>query len=178
MILHLHIIPIGNAELLYSLSETDFITQYGGFSVCDITGDGSPELFISRDSIRNAQCYIYTFDNTVKALGEYGAYGGVGYSPTNNLMYTYDLHQGYEYTAYYRLGKYDLFEKEISFFNNCSGVEKADVQYTINGDGVSCEEYQNTLEKYKDENAVWLGLDYKVSKNDIEKALEKYTDNQ
>ncbi len=166
-------------NLLYNLSETDFITQGGGFSVYDITGDDIPELFISRDSIRNAQCYIYTFDNTVKALGEYGAYGSVGYSPEYNLMYTYDLHQGYEYIKYYRLGKYDLFNKEISFFNNRGGAEtEADVQYTINGEDISSEEYQNTLEKYKDENGVWLGLDYKVSKNDIEKALEKYTDDQ
>ncbi|MBE6844189.1 MAG: hypothetical protein E7508_00550 [Ruminococcus sp.] len=166
-------------KLLYSLSETEFITQGGGFSVYDITGDSIPELFIARDSVRASQCYIYTFDNTVKALGEYGSYGNVVYSPKSNLMNTYDLHQGYEYTTYYRLGKYDLFEKEISFFNNLGGAEtEADVQYTINGTDVSDKEYQSTLEAYKDENSLPLGLDYKVSKEDIDKAFEEYVNNK
>lgn len=149
-------------ELLAAFMSIDSQQIYR-FSLSDINSDNTPELIISNDTIRLSKCFVFSFDGGLIPMGTIGAYGCMGYTPKNGLVYSSDLHQGYNYIMYYSIDDNHRFKKEKLFFNDLGAAEKGEEVYKIDGEEVSKEEYEATLEEYRDAGHLSLGLDHKLS---------------
>ena len=57
------------------------------FDICDIDGDGAPELIISPDTDASSSSTIYSYKNSVfTPMGQIGSYGSFNFLPELHLM--------------------------------------------------------------------------------------------
>lgn len=159
-------------DVLFEYMETADYSEHSRFSLYDISGDNIPELIISEDTSHAAQCHVYTIcDDELVDLGKMGRYGEIGYYPDTNVIAEYNLGQGYEFIGYRRLEKGTLTTLDCFNSNPGAAAEEADLYYKVNEDYVTPEEYNAALEKYKGEDYISLGLDYKFSEQSICNAI-------
>lgn len=150
-------------ELLSALMSMDSQHINYRFSLSDINSDNTPELIISNGTYRTSTCFVFSFDGELIPMGTIGTYGCMGYTPKKGLVYSSDLHQGYEYITYYSIDDNRRFKREKQFFNDYGAAEKGEEVYHIDGEEVSKEEYEEALEEYKDSGHLSLGLDHELS---------------
>jgi hypothetical protein len=133
--------------------------MYPTFSLCDITGDDVPELFISEGWAHVARVLVYTFDGRLRSIGTIGTYGGTTYNVEPQTIVNYDMHMGYEYGGDYEI-RDCRFVRVFQYYNNCGAVEnEADYEYKINDKPVTKDEYDAALAEHSTEHYVWLGGD-------------------
>jgi hypothetical protein len=142
-------------------------TESSMFSLCDINGDDTPELFISEDICHAAGVHVYTFDNELTEFGEFGSDGKTLYCTDSGILLSFYMQGGECHSTYYRPEADGLVE--LAYFYNNSGRSETDV-YKLNDVEVSEEEYNSELEKYQG-NFISLGRDFQFTDAFLEAAL-------
>ena len=143
-------------------------TESSMFSLCDINGDDTPELFISEDICHAAGVHVYTFDNELTEFGEFGSDGKTLYCTDSGIMLSFYMQGGECHSTYYRL-EADGGLVELAYFYDDSGRSETTV-YKLNDVEVSEEEYNSELEKYQGD-FISLGRDFQFTDAFLEAAL-------
>ena len=158
---------------------TDWQTAYSGilldfsnsgdypraaFSVHDVNSDGVPELFISQGVARAERCFVYTFSDEVVQLGEHGEYGYVGFDTVLDQLVATDAVQGYSWRGYYELRGGNHLEFVQDFYDNYGAAAGTNaVEFHINGEAVTEEEYRTAVAEYSGHEVLWLGRDNELT---------------
>lgn len=134
------------------------------YSVRDVNGDGVPELFVSQGVARVERCLIYTFSDKAILLGELGEYGYVGFDTVLDQLVATDAVQGYDWRGYYELRDSDHLEFVKDLYNNYGAAAGTDaVEFHINGETVTEEEYRTAAAEYSGHEVLWLGRDNELT---------------
>ncbi len=157
--------PYWQAE--YSAILLDFANSSdntdAAFSLLDINGDDIPELFVSQGTGRVERCFVYTFLDESVLLGELGEYGYVGLDTAIDQLVATDAVQGHDWRGYYEL-RGDSLEFVQGFYNNYGAAEGTDeVEFHINGETVTEEEYMTAVAEYSGHEVLWLGRDNELT---------------
>lgn len=150
----------------------DDIIEHSAFSLYDLNTDGMPELIISEDTSHVAGCHIYTYDNELIYLGEYGEYGDIGYYEDNGTICSYNTGQGIEYEIFFRLENNEI-NMLAKFYNDVGYRGEEQATFKFNDTEISEDEYNEKLEVYRGIEYVSLGRDY--SFDEIDTALTNYS---
>ena len=117
------------------------------FNICDLDGDGTPELLLSKDDYHAASGEIYTIDQgTLKHLGDYGGWGEFQYDFERNYIHSSFMAQGSTQLSIYQLENGAAVEV-ISFFDPYY-LSMSEGEPEINGERVSPATYRAEYEKY------------------------------
>ena len=133
------------------------------FSLLDINGDDIPELFVSQGTGRVERCFVYTFSDESVPLGELGEYGYIGFDTAIDQLVATDAVQGHDWRGYYEL-RGDSLEFVQGFYNNYGAAAGTDeVEFHINGENVTEEEYMTAVAEYSGHEVLWLGRDNELT---------------
>ena len=160
-------------EILNGFMNSEYYSKDSAFSLYDMNDDMIPELFISEDICHAAGCHIYTYDQNVKFLGEYGSNGGVFYYPDTKYLVSGYTGQGETYVEYYSMENNSLNEHIICYDNSGGTQEKV---YKINDTEVTQEEYNSAKQEPVGEYRKDLGHDFPLTESFIDFALTYYSD--
>jgi hypothetical protein len=143
-----------NPELwqqLYCIELIEYMNNYplARFNICDLDGDGIPELLISQGFYHAAGVYIYTVhESELKNLGYYGSYGELHYDSENKYIFSYNFGQGSDFLTVYQLENGEMIQL-VSFYSTYGYIEFIPEGYfEINGEEVSGDVYNAEMEKY------------------------------
>lgn len=141
------------------------------FDLCDIDGNGVPELFISSGTMSGELTKVYTVNDemliSLKSLNRYNEY-----SPNKKILYSYELMTGNLIFNYNKL--------ESNALVNLLGGRANDVNnyYMLNGEIVTSEKYNEEISKYESDDYVEVGREYKLDEDTINSILlNSYTAN-
>jgi len=146
------------------------------FNICDLDGDGTPELLISDDDIHADGGEIYTvYNGKLYDLGGYGSWGEFQYDLVNDYIVAGHTGQGETYISVYRL-KNDKMIEIISFHDNMGSVaDESQWVFEVNGKSVTQEEYQTECDKYLSGNyASPFVRKFDVTESEISRVIGEY----
>lgn len=140
----------------YYPETTGEVTFGARWDLCDVNGDGTPELFISPDTSHAFGCKVYSFIGGESVLLEdregqmFGEYGLTNVSPEGHLIRGYHFGMGSEIIGYYEFDGERLVEKDhfIATSVYLSEEEGTLDTYTRNGQEISEEEFEAAVEGY------------------------------
>lgn len=171
----------------YRIVLNDYLDSGAAFSIRDVNGDGTPELFLSESDYHYSPCKIFSFDGHLIGLGELGFYGVLGFDAKRGLLVDSDLHQGYENSILRRLTEDFHIETVLTYSNNIGAAPEEEWRFTINGEVVSKEAYDAALaeyEAYTEYETAYatsidsLGRKYSVSESNIEAAFQAFAEEE
>lgn len=140
------------------MPETTGEISFGSrWDLCDINGDGIPELFISPDTSHAFGCKVYSFvDGEVVALetreGQtFGEYGLTKVCPELHLVRAYHFGMGTEMVGYYEfdgavLTEVDRFVGTSVYISEELGTQDT---YQRNGEDIYEKEYIDGIAEYE-----------------------------
>ena len=142
---------------------------YGArWDLCDIDGDGIPELFISPDDSHVNGVMIYTCQAGNPVLLQYGsqqAFGENGITTVNtdkHLIGSFHTGQGVEQRTFYKMknGKLTLLDSFMSDIESYPEGEKSKAVWELNSHTVTKERYDTAYTPYTE--IVWseVGREY------------------
>ena len=142
------------------------------FDICDITGDGSPELIISPDDDISTVCDVYMLaGSTAAPLTSIGSFGEFDYLPELNAA-------GYSYEGDgFIIGEYKkqedgIFNTAVTFFNNSGSASSgAAIRYEINNEDVTLGKYEEMLSPYRDAKAIKVGRKFGMGDDAVNYAV-------
>jgi hypothetical protein len=141
----------------------DYKDGLGGsmFDICDITGDGSPELIISPSSDAETACQMYTLSGgSVSSLGENGANGVMLYIPSKNTISFAYIGKSFEIREFKLLEDGEFITKD-KFYNNRNGIASGGkLTYEVNNEEVTGVEYDKAVAAYTSLPSLELGRKY------------------
>ena len=163
-------------EIVQNRSEEE---SYPHFSLYDITGDGTPELFVSEGTYHAAGVDVFSFDGRLRSIGILGSYGSASYSVESKTISTGDIHMGYEYGAEFEIQNY-RFVRVFSYYCNCGAVQdKSEYEFKINNKPVTESQYDSAIEQYRTDRYVLLGNDNTLDSGSAEDVAEgKYSESE
>lgn len=159
-------------DFLYGIGEVDESYQ---FSLCDVSGDGIPELFISPNDCHAASCDIYIFNDRLISFGSIGSWGICNYYPDKNTLGGGYTGGGVTESVYYSIDNNETLTKLVNFYND-SGRALEESVYKIDDVEVTEEEYNEAESKYSNDNVKLLGRDFPFDKGYIEALLTDNSD--
>ena len=142
------------------------------FDLCDLTGDGSPELIISPSMETESECRIYTCigGNTVE-IGECGVKGIFEYSPENSTICKKYVGKTFEITEFIVIEENSLATQK-KFYNNRNAVSTgARLTYEVDNETVNVSEYDKALAVYADPSYLEIGRKYSLTDPVVNYAL-------
>lgn len=147
-------------------------TDSSMFDLCDITNDGIPELIISPSDDAAAACDAFTLIGTdLIKIASCGSFGQFTFAPSIPVI-------GYEYAGEeFTIGEFQTFTEgfynvDFSYYTNMNSASSgAVIRYEINGEGVSLDEYEETVNAYKDEESFNVGRKYSFGDDAIRYAV-------
>ncbi|WP_294752090.1 hypothetical protein [uncultured Ruminococcus sp.] len=148
------------------------LTDTSMFDLCDITGDGVPELIISPSDDASASCDVYSLIGTdIAKIASCGSFGQFSFVPSL-LVIGYE-YEGEEFTIgeyqKYNEGFYDI---DFSYYNNMNSASSgAVIRYELNGDNVSLAEYEEKVNGYKQEDSFTVGRKYSFGDEAMDYAI-------
>ena len=148
-----------------------------GFTVCDLDGDGTPELIYSPGTWHVATCEILTYkDGKMVFAGDAGAYGECFYMPAEGLVCVGDLHMGYSVSYYLKLNGTEL--KTVKSFTDNGGACEypEDIVYEIDNKKVTEKEYNRQLAEMDKSGSVSLGQTFTLSDESIRYGITGVSD--
>lgn len=142
------------------------------FDICDITGDGSPELIISPNDDISTVCDVYMLaGSTAAPLTSIGSFGEFDYLPELNAA-------GYSYEGDgFIIGEYKkqedgIFNTAVTFYNNSGSASSgAAIRYEINNEDVTLGKYEETLSPYRDAKAIKVGRKFCMGDDAVNYAI-------
>lgn len=130
------------------------------FDLYDINNDNIPELFISSGTMLSQTGSIYTvFNGKLVDIGILNRFNK--YSPSQKVLYSYDLTSGNLIFNYRKLEN-DLL---INLLSGHSNSEMND--YSLKGEKISVEKYNEEVSKYKADDYIEVGRKYKLDEATI-----------
>ena len=164
----------GDAEKEESAEQSEVLEGYGvfleeytpqmmnnsvegpAFSLIYLDGDDVPELVVIEGSAHACGGYVYTFEEgKVVPIGEdygsgYGEYGGMSYWEKEGIVFgDYDQGGNIYYNVYQIEGSKDtLLQSYSARWERLTEGEELIHTYTVDGKGVSEEEYQAVCDKW------------------------------
>jgi hypothetical protein len=166
-----------NSERTWHLAYQKVLTAYSrmqGFEVksaddpygarwdlCDIDGDGTPELFISPDDSHVNGVMIYTCQSGDPVLLQYGsqqAFGENGLTAVNtdeHMIGSFHTGQGIVQRTFYKMenGKLTQLDSFMDDIESYPDDEKSKAVWQLNGHSVSKKQYDAAYEPYSE--IVW-----------------------
>lgn len=158
-------------DFLYGMDDAD---ESYGFSLCDVSGDGIPELFISPGDYHAASCEIYTFNNRLIYIGSIGSWGVCNYYSDKNILCGGYTGGGVTESTYYSIDDNAAISLLAYFYDNSGTTQEK--EYKIDDTDVTEEEYNEAIKKYSGENMRHLGRDFPFDKEYIEALLTDSSD--
>lgn len=133
----------------------------------DLDNDGFPELLISEGTFHVAGVRFYNYENgnaspvsndSSEAI-QYGSYGYVLICPEKQLVGCFDMHMGYSYSGYlkYENRKLTLLK---TFSDNGGAILDGDIEYTIDGNVTTEEQYKKEMSEFDFCNWKSVGREY------------------
>jgi len=146
------------------------------FNICDLDGDGVPELLISDDDYHALGGEIYTVnDGALCDLGDYGSWGEFQYDPINKYIWSGCTGQGESYTTVYMLENGKMIEI-VSFYDNMgAAVDTSSLEFKVNGKPVTKDIYQAELAMYgfSDYESPFVQK-YDITESEISQVMDEY----
>ena len=134
------------------------------FDLYDINNDNIPELFISSGTMWSQTGSIYTvFNEKLVDIGILHRFNK--YSPSQKVLYSYDLTSG-NLIFNYRQLENDLLINLIGGYSN-----SAMNYYVLNDKEISSEEYNKEVSKYEADDYIEVGRKYKLDEATINSVL-------
>lgn len=146
------------------------------FNICDLDGDGMPELLISDESCHAACGGIFTvYTGKLYDLGNYGSWGEFQYDPVSKYILAGFTGQGETYGNVYKLENSKIVEI-ISFHEDPGTVsDKYKRKFEIDGKPVTKVAYQNELAKYTSDNYESPFVrKYDITASEISRVIDDY----
>ena len=142
------------------------------FDLCDITGDGSPELLISPSTGAESECRIYTFSGgNIISLGECGVKGEFIYYPSTRTIGKKYVGKTFEINEFLGIEDNELYSKN-KFYNNRNGVSSgARLTYEIDNETVNVSEYDKKIAEYTSLSGIEVGRKYSFAAPVVNYAL-------
>lgn len=148
-----------------TLNELDDIQSVNAaFSVADLDGNGTPELLISNDYCHAAHVSIYTFSDKLVPLGSYGSNGTLAYCAEKNIILSGYTGQGCTFSTYYYIENGEI-EKLHSFYDNSGRIGDIPLEYKVDDELVTKEEYDSAQQEFAGLEFYLLGRDIPLSEN-------------
>lgn len=157
-------------------------SNHPAFDLFDMDNDGVPELFMSHDDYHAAGVFAYSFKNgrfvdlSVEGFA-YGSYGEAMVSSDGYLRSEY-AGMGGVYDTYYRINGDRLEEilyTEMHEIPNSDDWDNCVMQYMVNDEEVTEEEYNAAYEKFNAYTWVSVGRGNPIDDETIEAVL--YSEN-
>jgi hypothetical protein len=147
-------------------STSDFIEDCA-WDLQDLDNDGFPELLISEGTFHVAGVRFYYYANgsagpvyneSMDAI-QYGSYGYVLICPEKQLVGCMDMHMGYDYSGFLRYENHKITLLK-TFSNNGGAILDGDIEYTIDGNVTTEEEYRKEMSEFDSCNWKTVGREY------------------
>ncbi len=143
---------------------TDELTT-AKYSLRDVLGDNTPELFVSDGEYHAATVTVYSMQNHVPTvIGKFGEWGKMGYDMTNGDLVSSYFGMGYFSVARYAYDGTQLSLTFSAYTNEGSGEDT--VYYKVNGEEVSKTDYEDALGAYSNNMSDAMGRDFAVTDTD------------
>ena len=140
----------------------DVLTEYldsqrARFVLANVDGDGVPELIIAPDNFHFVGVLLYTIQNG-QAVHVYdcGIFGEMLYSPWNNLFAHYDAQYGVNYYEFYTMFN-GTATTVMNFWSGPKTMDSEEIEYLINNEYVTEEEYDTALNDLLAYGFYWIG---------------------
>lgn len=141
-------------------SSSDFVEGANGsmFDLCDLTGDGVPELVISPSIENDAVCDIYTAaGSSVTKIGSTGAKGTFGYIPSQNAVSFHYQGKNFELREFFKIEENALVTLK-KFYNNSSRASSGGrITYEVDNSPVMLSEYEQILNTFTADTEFEIG---------------------
>ena len=153
--------------VLNSYKEENEYYDEAAWDLQDIDNDGLPELMISEGQfhVAGVRFYYYANGSASPVLAEsgqqlqYGSYGQVLICPEKQLIGSSDMHMGYMFFGEYKYDNHSI--STVRTFNENSGaVTDGNVEYIIDDEVVSQDEYQKVYDEFDKTNWELVGTQY------------------
>ena len=144
------------------------------FNICDLDGDGIPELLISDGDYHAAGGRIFTVnDGKLSDLGGYGSWGEFQYDPINKYIFSGMTGQGETYCSVFRLDNGKMVEI-VSFHDNRGAVDESKWQFEVNNQSVTRETFYIEQAKYNfSNNELPFVRKYSITESEILQVVGK-----
>ncbi len=135
------------------------------YSLRDVLGDDTPELFVSSGEFHLATVTVYTVQNNVLTpIGEFGEWGKMGYDMTNGDLISSYYGMGEFFIARYAYGNTGLVQTFSAANNEASGADT--IYYKINDAEVTKEDYEDAMSGYATNMVDAMGRDFAITDTD------------
>ena len=142
------------------------------FDLCDLTGDGSPELIISPSVDTEAECRIYTcIGGNAIDIGECGVKGVFEYAPEIKTISKKYVGKTFEITEFMVIEENALATVK-KFYNNRNAVSTgARLTYEVDNETVNVSEYDRQLSEFTSSSFLEIGRKYSFEDASVNYAL-------
>lgn len=140
----------------------EFVKYALGF----INEDDIPELFVTDGDIHAYGTKVYTYvDGKVVAVGEFGQYGGFGFTPRKNNIYSFYYGMGVGMNTIYSMNPDGTLVEKATFMTEEYGIdpdteEEYYGRHYIGDEEVSGDVYEAELSKYYFDDVENWNLEY------------------
>lgn len=126
------------------------------FNICDLDGNGTPELLISDNDVHGSGVEIFTvYQGKLIDFGSYGSWGEVQFNSNNKYIFSGFTNNGYNYTDIYKIKNGEMI-KLVSFWEDTGVVaDKSKWHYNVDDKNVSKAEYDAASAKYGESDSAW-----------------------
>ncbi len=116
------------------------------FDLCDLNGDGTPELIISPSEANESSCEIYSASGNVPvSIGTVGNKGTFGFIPAINAIDFHYIAKDFELREFFKIEENSLVSLK-KFYNNKSAVKSGGrMVYEVDNQAARIADYEDQL---------------------------------
>ena len=141
-----------------AINSENYSAKDSMFDLFDINDDNIPELFISNNTSKDTGCDIYTvFNGSAVCLGNRGYYGELRFNNIKGVLLSDSSLNGLKTYTFTKLDNESLDDvlvasDNVYTFSNISSLNPEQVEFTINGEKTTYENYASALGEYDIKN--------------------------
>lgn len=136
----------------------DIGTQSSAFELCDVDGNGIPELFISEGMFQTAKTIIYTFNDNecIKLLEQAWSNGALLLNTEHQYIIYSNSYAGNTNMSVYKINGTELLVLD-TYYDDSIIPQSGTAVYKHNGSTVTKESYQASKAKYDSLSVTGIG---------------------